>query len=94
MKIGFIQPEENDSSEAVLGYAATAAEEEDMPLFTYHCKTCNTHFERLCPDSREQVCCPQCGRAAKRVYQTSHFVLKGRGFHATDYGRYAARKTN
>lgn len=29
MKIGFIQPEENDSSEAVLGYAETAADEDD-----------------------------------------------------------------
>ena len=29
MKIGFIQPEEDDSSEAVPGYAETAVDEDD-----------------------------------------------------------------
>ena len=29
MRIGFIQPEENDSSEAVLGYAEAAADEDE-----------------------------------------------------------------
>ena len=65
-----------------------------MPLFTYHCEACNTRLERLCPQPREQVRCPQCGRAARRAYRPCGFVLKGRGFHVTDYGRYAARKTN
>ena len=64
-----------------------------MPLYTYHCKTCNTRFERLCHESQEQVRCPQCGRAAKRVYRPIRFVLKGRGFHATDYGPRGARKS-
>jgi len=64
-----------------------------MPLFTYHCKTCNTRLERLCPESREQVRCPQCDRAAKRVYRSSGFVLKGSGFHATDYSRFGSRKS-
>ncbi len=63
-----------------------------MPLFTYLCKACNTRFERLCPDTREQVCCSQCGRAARRVYRPSRFILTGQGFHATDYSRFDSMK--
>ena len=62
-----------------------------MPLFTFQCKTCLTRFERLCSDYREQMRCPQCSRAAKRVYRPSRFVLKGSGFHSTDYGRFGPR---
>ncbi|MCH8838760.1 MAG: zinc ribbon domain-containing protein [Candidatus Marinimicrobia bacterium] len=63
-----------------------------MPLYTYHCEACNTRFERLCPKSREQVRCPQCGRAAKRVFRPCGFILKGRGYHVTDYGHFGSRK--
>lgn len=63
-----------------------------MPVYSFHCKVCKIRFERLCPDTREQPSCPQCGRAAKRVYRSCQFILKGRGFHATDYGPRGSRK--
>ena len=65
-----------------------------MPIYTYHCKTCNTRFERLCSDYREQLRCPQCSRAAKRVFRPSRFVFKGSGFHSTDYGKFGPRSTS
>ncbi len=63
-----------------------------MPLYTFYCQTCNTHLERLRPhDDQEPQRCPTCGGALRRVYRPSRFVLKGSGFHSTDYGRFGPR---
>ncbi len=38
-----------------------------MPLFEYQCRDCNETFELLQGQAEQEVACPRCGSAAKRV---------------------------
>ncbi|MFC1583868.1 FmdB family zinc ribbon protein [Candidatus Neomarinimicrobiota bacterium] len=63
-----------------------------MPLYTFYCQTCDIHLERLCPpDKQEPQRCSTCGGTLRRVYHPSQIMLKGSGFHSTDYGRFGPR---
>jgi len=57
-----------------------------MPTYDMRCSECNTVFEvRRSPGDLDDVCCPDCGAAAKRVFTPVGVVFKGSGFHNTDY---------
>ena len=57
-----------------------------MPRYDYRCDPCDEVFEIERPTSdRSEVACPSCGTIARRVFTPVGVVLKGSGFHATDY---------
>jgi putative FmdB family regulatory protein len=57
-----------------------------MPAYDYKCEPCDAVFEVVRSVSdRSEVCCPECGEAAKRVFTPVGVVFKGSGFHNTDY---------
>jgi len=59
-----------------------------MPLYEYHCKACDNHFERI-----ERVSaltdgvCPSCGGAARRLLGAPALKFKGSGWYVNDYGK-------
>lgn len=58
-----------------------------MPAYDYKCPRCEDIFEvTRSANSEEQVCCPDCGVPAKRVFTPIGVHFKGSGFHNTDYG--------
>ena len=57
-----------------------------MPAYDFRCPECGDVFEVVRPSgSTGDVCCPQCGVPAKRVFTPVGVVFKGSGFHNTDY---------
>lgn len=38
-----------------------------MPLYEYHCRTCEETFEKLQRQPEQEVPCPHCGKPAKRT---------------------------
>ena len=57
-----------------------------MPAYDYRCPACDRLFEvTRAAGATEEVCCPSCGTAAKRVFTPVGVVFKGSGFHNTDY---------
>jgi len=57
-----------------------------MPTYDMRCSECDTVFEvRRSPGDLDDVCCPDCGGATKRVFTPVGVVFKGSGFHNTDY---------
>ncbi len=57
-----------------------------MPAYDFRCPDCGDVFEIVRAASEAgDVCCPQCGTVAKRVFSPVGVVLKGSGFHNTDY---------
>ncbi len=57
-----------------------------MSVYEYSCSSCSRRFEVRRPVG--QACderCPDCNSEAKRVFTPVGVVLKGEGFHATDY---------
>ena len=57
-----------------------------MPAYDYRCPSCDHVFEvvRAISD-RDDVSCPSCQAAAKRLFTPVGVVFKGSGFHNTDY---------
>jgi putative FmdB family regulatory protein len=60
-----------------------------MPTYEYKCKKCGYEFERFQKITADPVAtCPECGGSVERlITKGGGFILKGRGFYATDYGR-------
>ncbi len=57
-----------------------------MPTYTYRCQKCGEEFERFQSMSDEPVKrCPTCKGKVQRVFHPVGIVLKGSGFHKTDY---------
>lgn len=57
-----------------------------MPAYDYRCAACEETFEVVRQASETaEVPCPTCGTVAKRVFTPVGVVLKGSGFHNTDY---------
>lgn len=52
-----------------------------MPLYEYHCATCNTRTERLRPmgAAEEETPCPACGGVARRTLSTFSAFTAGEG---------------
>ena len=57
-----------------------------MPSYDFRCPECDERFEVTRPvGTASGVCCPVCDAPAKRVFTPVGVVLKGSGFHNTDY---------
>ena len=59
-----------------------------MPTYEYECTRCGHTLERFQNmTDRPLKTCPECGGALRRLIGPgSGIILKGSGFHATDYG--------
>ena len=55
-----------------------------MPLYEYHCPSCNNKFEKLQPMSSTGAECPSCEQPAKRAI--SVFASISSGGPASDMG--------
>jgi len=60
-----------------------------MPTYEYKCKRCGYEFERFQKITADPLTtCPECGGSVERlITEGGGFILKGRGFYATDYGQ-------
>jgi putative FmdB family regulatory protein len=58
-----------------------------MPTYAYRCRRCGREFEKLQKiTDPPRARCPFCkGSAERRITGGGGFLLKGGGFHATDY---------
>jgi putative FmdB family regulatory protein len=57
-----------------------------MPTYTYRCQKCGEEFERFQSMSDAPVKrCPTCKGKVQRTFHPVGIVLKGSGFHKTDY---------
>lgn len=64
-----------------------------MPTYEYECDGCGRSFEvrqRISEPPLDR--CPQCGGGVRRVLAPAAFILKGSGWHVTDYPSDARKK--
>ena len=64
-----------------------------MPTYEYECSTCRRIFEvrqRISEPALET--CDACGGAVRRLLSSAPFILKGGGWHATDYPSESRKK--
>ena len=65
-----------------------------MPTYTYRCQKCGHEFERFQSMSDEPVKrCEKCRGKVQRVFHPVGIVLKGPGFHKTDYRSSSKKST-
>jgi putative FmdB family regulatory protein len=59
-----------------------------MPLYEYHCQSCDTKFEVRQKFSDSPLTTHEvCGGAVRRLMSAPGLQFKGSGFYLTDYGR-------
>lgn len=60
-----------------------------MPIYEYKCGDCGKNFEVMQKFSDKPVgTCIHCsGKKVEKLISASSFVLKGTGWHASDYGK-------
>ena len=59
-----------------------------MPIYEYHCDDCGQEFEVMQKITEEPLgTCKVCGGRVHRLISRNGFVLKGKGWYATDYGK-------
>jgi putative FmdB family regulatory protein len=57
-----------------------------VPTYEYECKRCSRTFEaRQRISEAPLTACPRCGGAVQRLIAPAPFILKGEGWHVTDY---------
>lgn len=64
-----------------------------MPTYEYRCDKCGYEFEvsqRITEDPIDT--CSQCGGQVQRLIAATNFILKGGGWHKTDYAPPSARE--
>lgn len=64
-----------------------------VPTYEYECSGCGRIFEvrqRMSEAPLER--CPHCGGGVRRVLGPTPFILKGSGWHVTDYPSEARKK--
>ena len=64
-----------------------------MPTYEYECSGCGRTFEvrqRISEAPLER--CPHCRGSVRRVLAATPFILKGSGWHVTDYPSEARKK--
>ena len=57
-----------------------------MPTYEYRCDSCGQEFEliqRITDPPAET--CSRCGGSVQRLIGATNFILKGNGWHKTDY---------
>ena len=58
-----------------------------MPLYEYHCKSCDKTFELRQKFSDAPASeCPTCGGSVEKLISQSGFSLKGGGWYGDGYG--------
>ena len=61
------------------------AKASDMPVYEYHCDSCQLRFEKVQRFSEDPLTvCPNCGGSVHRVIQRVGVIFKGSGFYVTD----------
>ena len=52
-----------------------------MPLYEFHCESCDEEFEDLVPSLKriDEVSCPKCGKGKIRRLQSGFATLSGGG---------------
>jgi putative FmdB family regulatory protein len=64
-----------------------------MPIYEYHCTTCDCNFEmRQGFDTEPLSVCPRCRNEARRIFRPAPIIFKGSGFYVTDYGSGSSTK--
>ncbi|MBI5902115.1 MAG: zinc ribbon domain-containing protein [Deltaproteobacteria bacterium] len=60
-----------------------------MPIYEYRCTDCGKEFEVIQKFSDKPITdCVHCsGKKVEKLISQSSFVLKGSGWHATDYAK-------
>ena len=56
-----------------------------MPLYEYHCPTCDHQFDRLQPMSASGADCPVCEQPARRAISVFAAVSKGGDTSLSDF---------
>jgi putative FmdB family regulatory protein len=58
-----------------------------MPIYEYHCKSCDSEFETFVRKrNAEPEACPECdAEEIERLISNTSFKLKGSGWYETDY---------
>jgi putative FmdB family regulatory protein len=59
----------------------------EMPIYEYHCTSCNHHFDLMQKINDEPIKqCPVCyAEAVEKLISAAGFQLKGTGWYATDF---------
>lgn len=57
-----------------------------MPLYEYHCPTCNHKFDKLQPMNSTGADCPQCEQPARRAISVFAAVSRGESSSSSDFG--------
>jgi putative FmdB family regulatory protein len=64
-----------------------------MPLYEYHCPSCNKTHEVMQKFSDPPLAtCPDCGKPVEKMVSLSSFALKGSGWYTTDYAKKSSPK--
>ena len=65
-----------------------------MPLYEFHCETCNNISEHLMKltDKAPTECSCGAQNSLKKVISRSNFVLKGTGWYETDFKEKSSEK--
>jgi putative FmdB family regulatory protein len=60
-----------------------------MPTYEYTCTECGHEWEQEQRITAKPCTkCPSCGKhGAKRLISSGNFILKGKGWYETDYGK-------
>ena len=60
-----------------------------MPIYEYSCAQCGHAWEQEQRITEKPLTrCPACGEeGARRLISLSSFILKGKGWYETDYGK-------
>jgi len=56
-----------------------------MPIYEYHCGSCEHDFEELVGLKESSPACPLCDHEVERIISLSTFRLKGDGWYADAY---------
>ena len=60
-----------------------------MPIYLYHCETCDFYIEQFAVSPKEklddnEIYCASCGNTPKRIYNVPTVLYKTNGFYTTD----------
>ena len=59
-----------------------------MAIYEYHCDDCGQEFEVMQKITEDPLgTCKLCGGHVHRLISRNGFILKGKGWYATDYGK-------
>ena len=58
-----------------------------MPVYTFECPKCGFEVDKVAQPQDTPPECPYCHLEMERKIASCSFILKGSGFHSTDYTR-------